>query len=99
MIDVNRIKGNWGTYGLIRNLSAINGSNVSKTLLDRVMYNSETLPSLVKEYWWFLFFGQDGEKPVQLMLLIFRKNGKRMLFDDEEMVLRNLGKNELTRDC
>ena len=73
MIDVNRIKGNWGTYGLTRKLSAINGSNVSKTLLDRVMYNSETLPPLGKEYWWFLFFGQDGEKPVPLMLLILAR--------------------------
>ncbi len=94
MIDINGIKGIWRTYGLVRKLSAINGSNVSKTLLDRVMYNSETLPPLGKEYWWFLFFGQNGEKPIQLMLLIFRKHGKKMLFNDKEMVLRNLGKNK-----
>jgi len=94
MIDVNKIKRIWETYNLIRKLSAINGPNVSKTLLDRVMYNSETLPPLGKEYWWFLFFGQNGEKPIQLMLLIFRKNGKKMLFNDKEMVLRNLGKNK-----
>jgi hypothetical protein len=58
------------------------------------MYNSETLPPLGKEYWWFLFFGQDGEKPIQLMLLIFRKHGKKMLFNDREMALTSLGKNE-----
>lgn len=94
MIDTNRIKGIWRTYSLVRKLSAINGSNISKTLLDRVMCNSETLPPLGKEYWWFLFFGKNREKPVQLMLLIFRKNGKRMLFNDKEMVLKNLGKNK-----
>jgi len=94
MIDFNRIKGIWRTYNLVRKLSAINSSNVSETLLDRVMYSSETLPPLGKEYWWFLFFGQNGEKPVQLMLLIFRKNGKKMLFNNEEMVLRSLGRNE-----
>jgi len=94
VININRIRRIWGTYGLIRKLSAINGSNVGKTLLDRVMYNSETLPPLGKEYWWFLFFGQNGEKPIQLMLLIFRKHGKKMLFNDKEMVLRTLGKNK-----
>jgi len=94
MIDTNRIKRIWGTYSLVRKLSAINGPNVSETLLDCVMYNSETLPPLGKEYWWFLFFGQDGEKPVQLMLLIFRKHGRKMLFNDKEMVFRNLGKNK-----
>jgi len=95
VIDINRVKRIWDTYSLVRKLSAINGSNVSKTLLDRVMYNSEALPLLGKEYWWFLFFGQDGEKPVHLMLLIFRKHGKKMLFNDKEMVLRNLGKNKV----
>jgi len=94
VISISRIKGIWGTYGLIRKLSAINGPNVSKTLLDRVMYNFETLPPLGKEYWWFLFFGQNGEKPIQLMLLLFRKHGKKMLFNDKEMALRNLGKNK-----
>ena len=94
MIDTSRIKGIWRTYNLIQKLSAVNGSNVSETLLDRVMYNSESLPPLGKEYWWFLFFGQNGEKPTQLMLLIFRKTGKKMLFNDKEMVLRDLGKNK-----
>jgi len=94
VISISRIKGIWGTYGLVRKLSAINGPNVSKTLLDRVMYNFETLPPLGKEYWWFLFFCQNGEKPIQLMLLLFRKHGKKMLFNDKEMVLRNLGKNK-----
>jgi len=58
------------------------------------MFNSETLPPLGKEYWWFLFFGQNGEKPIQLMLPISRKNGKKRLFNDKEMVLRSLGKNK-----
>ncbi len=94
MVYINKIRGIWETYKLIRKLSSINGSDVSKTLLDRVMYNVETLPPLGKEYWWFLFFGQDGEKPVQFMLLIFRKYGKKMLFNNKEMVFRESGKNK-----
>jgi len=78
----------------MRKLSSINGPNVSETLLDRVMYNAETLPPLGKEYWWFLFFGQNGETPVQLMLLIFRKYGKKMLFNDKEIMLRKLKENK-----
>lgn len=93
MIDINRIKRIWRTYGLVRKLSAINGPNVSKTLLDRVMYNSETLPPLGKEYWWFLFFSRDGERPMQLMLLIFRKYGQNMLFNDKRIVLKRLTEN------
>jgi len=89
-----RIEGVWKTYSLIRKLSSINSSDVSKTLLDRVMYNVETLPPLGKEYWWFLFFGQNGEKPIQFMLLIFRKYGKKMFFNNKEMVFRELGKNK-----
>jgi len=91
---INKIRGILETYKLIRKLSSVNGSDVTKTLLDRVMYNVETLPPLGKEYWWFLFFGQDGEKPVQIMLLIFRKYGKKMLFNNKEMVFRESGKNK-----
>jgi len=58
------------------------------------MFNSEALPPLGKEYWWFLFIGQNREKPVQLMFLVFRKQGKSMLFNDKRMVLKALGKNE-----
>ena len=94
MVYINKIKGIWETYKLIRKLSSVNGSGVSKTLLDRVMYNVETLPPLGKEYWWFLFFGHDGENPVQFMLLIFRKYGKKMLFNNKEMVFRESGKNK-----
>ena len=94
MVYINKIRGISETYRLIRKLSSINGSDVSKTLLDRVMYNVETLPPLGKEYWWFLFFGQDGEKPVQIMLLIFRKYGKKMWFNNKEMVFRELEKNK-----
>jgi len=94
MVYINKIKGIWETYKLIRKLSSINGSDVSKTLLDRVMYNVETLPPLGKEYWWSLFFGQDGENPVQFMLLIFRKYGKKMLFNNKEMVFRESGKDK-----
>jgi len=79
----------------MRKLSSINGSNASKILLDRVMYKFESLPPLGKEYWWFLFFGRNGKRPVQLMLLIFRKHGKKMLFNDKEMVLREVEKNKL----
>lgn len=94
MVYINKIRGIWETYKLIRKLSSVNGSGVSKTLLDRVMYNVETLPPLGKEYWWFLFFGQDGENPVQIMLLIFRKYGKKMLFNNKEMVFRESEKNK-----
>ena len=94
MVYINKIRGISETYRLIRKLSSINGSDVSKTLLDRVMYNVETLPPLGKEYWWFLFFGQDGENPVQIMLLIFRKYGKKMWFNNKEMVFRELEKNK-----
>ena len=89
-----RIERIWNTYSLIWKLSSINGSNVSKTLLDRVMYNFESLPPLGKEYWWFLFFGQNGEKPIQFMLLIFRKYGRKMLFNDKTMVLNEMEKNK-----
>jgi len=94
MINIDRIKGIWKTYELMCILSSINGPNVSKTLLDHVMYKFETLPPLGKEYWWYLFFGRNGKKPVQLMLLIFRKHGKKMLFNDKEMILRELEKNK-----
>jgi len=93
-MNSNETKGIWRTYSLMKELSSINGPNVSNTLLERVMYNSETLPPLGKEYWWFLFFGHNGEKPIQIMLLIFGKYGKKMLFNGREMVLENLGKNK-----
>ena len=89
-----KIKGIWKTYNLIRKLTSINGSDVSETFLNRVLFNAETLPPLGKEYWWYLFFGQNSERPVQLMLLIFRKNGKKMLFNNKEMALRELEKNK-----
>ena len=94
MIDINKTKRIWKTYRILQKLSSINGSDVDKALLDQVMYNSNTLPPLGKEYWWFLFFDQNGEKPMQLMLLIFRKHGKKMLFNDKEMVLRELEENK-----
>ena len=43
---VRRIR---GTYTLLRELSSINGANISRRLLDRVMYSFETLPPLGKE--------------------------------------------------
>lgn len=91
--DVEKIAGIGRTYGLLRRLSKINGPDASPALMDRVMYASETLPPLGKEYWWFLFFGRHGKKPVQMMLLIFRKYGKKMLFDGREMAFRGVGKN------
>ncbi|MCX6649410.1 MAG: hypothetical protein NTV61_08510 [Candidatus Bathyarchaeota archaeon] len=86
--------GIWETYRLLREVSSINGFDVEKPLLDRVMFNAEELPPLGKEYWWFLFFDGSGEKPVQMMLLIYRKHGGRMLFNDKEMELRRLGEDE-----
>lgn len=82
------------TYSLIQKLASINGSNVNNTLLDHVMYSTKMLPPLGKEYWWFLFFGQDGERPLQLMLLLFRKHGKNMLFNDKGIVLKKLTENK-----
>ena len=81
------------TYGLIRKLASINGPNVSNVMLDRVMYSTEMLPPLGKEYWWFLFFGRNGERPMQLMLLIFRKYGEKMLFNDKRIVFERLTEN------
>lgn len=91
---LNKIRKVIGTYSLIQELASINGSNVDKSILDRVMYNTENLPPLGKEYWWFLFFGQDGKNPVQFMLLIFRKHGKKMLFNDKKMKFEKIGKNK-----
>jgi len=93
MINIKKTKRIRETYRLIKKLSSINDSNVDRALLDNIMYNSNALPPLGKEYWWFLFFNQNGERPIQLMFLIFRKHGKKMLFNDKEMVLRELGEN------
>jgi hypothetical protein len=82
------------TYSLIRKLSCIDGSNLDAPVLDRVMYNAETLPTLGKEYWWFHFISRDGESPMQFMLLIFRKHGRRVKFNDKEMALRELRKDK-----
>jgi hypothetical protein len=81
------------TYSLIRELSSTDGSDVGEPVLDRVMYGAEALPPLGKEYWWLLFFGRDGEKPMQLMLTIFRKHGRKMLFNDKEMMLGEVKEN------
>ncbi|MBU7014827.1 MAG: hypothetical protein HXS43_08355 [Theionarchaea archaeon] len=81
------------TYGLLRELSSRENSGIDSALLDRMMYNAEWLPPLGKEYWWFLFFGQDDGRPVQFMQLIFRKYGERMLFNNKEMILGEPWKN------
>lgn len=93
-LNISKIKKTLETYRLIRKLSKINGLNISAAMLDRIVYNAEALPHLGKEYWWFLFFGLEEEKPIQLMLLIFRKHGKKMLFNGKEMALRELGENQ-----
>lgn len=86
----DKMRGIKETYSLLQKLSSINGANAKEELLDRVMYNFETLPPLGKEYWWFLFFGRDGR---QMMLLIFRKFGNHMTFNDEEVVLKKINQN------
>jgi hypothetical protein len=78
------------TYSLIRRLSSMDRSDVDASVLDGVMYNAEALPPLGKEYWWLLFIGRDGEKPMQFVLLIFRKHGRRVWFNDKEMTLKEL---------
>jgi hypothetical protein len=92
---LTRSRGVLDTYRLLRRVSSINGPGVKKDLLDRVIFNTEPLPPLGKEYWWFLFFSDSGEKPVQVMFLIYRKHGERMLFNGEEMALSRMGDGEL----
>ena len=92
---INGIKNIKGTYGVLRELASINGCNVDNGLLDRVMYNIEALPPLGKEYWWFIFFDYSWKKtPVQIMLLMYRKRGKEMLFNGNKIRLRELGRNK-----
>jgi len=79
----DRIRKIQGTYALLRKLSSINGTFMSHRLLDRVMYSAETLPPLGKEYWWFLCFGKDGR---QVMVLVYRKFGRGMVFNGEKAV-------------
>jgi len=76
-----------GMYRLLGKVSSVNDFGADKALLDRVMFRSEALPPLGKEYWWFLFFDGSGEKPVQIMLVLYRKHGRRMLFNGVEMEL------------
>lgn len=82
------------TYDLMRQLSKTNGPDISKSLVDRVMFQSEALLPLGKEYWWFIAFDNNGEKPKQLMLLIYRKHGNRMLFNGKEMFFKDFGKHK-----
>ncbi|MFZ7137364.1 MAG: hypothetical protein ACOWW1_02945 [archaeon] len=90
---MSNAKGLKETYGIIRKLASINGPEVDDSVLDRVMYNTEVLPPLGKEYWWFLFLGQDGDKPIQMMLLLFRKYGQNMFLNDKKMVIKQLTEN------
>ncbi len=85
-----RIKRVLRTYSLLRKLSSINGPDIGPGLLDRTMYSSETLPPLGKEYWWFLFFGRDGR---QMMLLVYRKFGRGMVFNGRKAVFRKIDQN------
>ena len=87
---VDEIKGMGRTYALLRELSSINGANISGKLLDKAMYSFEALPPLGKEYWWFLFFGRDGR---QMMLLVFRKFGRNMVFNGKEVVFKKMNRN------
>lgn len=90
---INEAKSLKETYSLLQRLASINGSNVNGSVLDRVMYGTELLPPLGKEYWWFIFFGREGEKPIQMMLLLFRKHGQNMLVNDKKIVLKKLTEN------
>ena len=91
---VDEIKEIQETYKLIHKLSLAKKFKVEKKLVHRTLFNSETLPMLGNEYWWFLFIGQTGEKPIQLMFLIFRKHGKDMLFNGKKMQLQRISKNK-----
>jgi hypothetical protein len=92
MTDISGIK---KTYDLFRKTSKIKGPDVDSEMIDRMMYNFETLPLLGKEYWWFLFFGNEGPRPIQLMFIICRKHGKEMWIDDTKMTLEKLNNNEM----
>ena len=93
---VNGIKNIKETYSVLHELASINGHDVDNELLDRVMYNTEVLPPLGKEYWWFIFFEHcQKDNPVQIMLLIYRKHGREMLFNGGKMRLGELAKNKL----
>lgn len=87
---LEEIRGLRRTYSLLHKLNSINGANVSGELLDRVIYSTEALPPLGKEYWWFQFFGRDGR---QMMILVFRKFGRSMVFNGEEIVLKKIDRN------
>jgi hypothetical protein len=76
-----------GTYALLRKLKSINGSDIGEPLVNRAMYNFEALPPWGKEYWWFLFFGRDGK---QMMIVLFRKFGRTMVFNGKEIVLKQI---------
>ena len=82
------------TSDIVRQLSKIKDSDIKKSLVDRVMFNSEALLPLGKEYWWFIAFDNNGEKPKQMMLLVYRKHGRRMLFNGKEMAFKNYSKNK-----
>lgn len=91
---VNSIRNVKDTYGILRKLSSINGGHVDDELLDRMMYNAEALPPLGKEYWWFIFFEHSWKTgPMQLMLLIYRKHGKEMVFNGRSVRLREIARN------
>jgi len=94
MINLKSVKELRKTYSLFQTLSAINGPDIGQGLLDRVIYNSEALPPLGKEYWWFLFLGKNGEKPVQFLLMICRKYGGKIWIDDKEMILQRINNNQ-----
>ncbi|MCK4883486.1 MAG: hypothetical protein KAS30_01320 [Candidatus Diapherotrites archaeon] len=91
---VDQIKNIKKTYELIQELSTVNGFNPDKKLLHRTMFNSETLPPLGKEYWWFIFIGEDTDKPIQIMFLIFKKHGTRMLFNNKNMDFKDISNNK-----
>ena len=95
MINTNKVAKIWDTYSLIRKFSSRADSNISDALIDRAMFNFETLPPFGKEYWWFLFFDNKGEKPAQLMLMICRTYGKKMIFNGKKMILKDFGINKV----
>ncbi len=94
MINLGKIKELRKTYGLFQTLSAIHGPDIDQALLDKVIYSSELLPPFGKEYWWFLFLGQEREKPIQFMLMICRKYGRTIWIDSKEMTLQRMSNNQ-----
>jgi len=56
------------------------------------MYSTELVPPAGQGILVAPFFGREGEMPVQLMILIFRKNGQSMILTTKKSFLSDWAK-------